>query len=122
MCCVSSGPVTRNPGQFAKERFRARHRAWLRRVQWLLGAVALGELTVAVALGALLQPRHMGFYWGLGLGIALTTLIALGDSPPEHIDKWRRGAYGDKATARKLRGLVRSGWVLVNDIDIGRGN
>jgi hypothetical protein len=119
---VSSGPVARKPGQFADERFRARHRAWLRRVGWLLAAVAVGELAVTVAVGALLQPQRISLYWGLGLGIALTTLIALGDSPPEHIDRWRRGAYGEKATAKRLRGLVRRGWVLVNDIDIGRGN
>jgi hypothetical protein len=119
---VSSDRASRKPGQFAQERFRARHRAWLRRVQWLLGAVALGELAVAGALGALVQPDHMGFYWGLGLGISVTTLIALGDSPPERIDKWRRGVYGEKATAKRLRGLVRRGWVLVHDIDIGRGN
>jgi hypothetical protein len=120
--CRVRDHVARKPGQFADERFRARHRAWLKRVQWLLAAVALGELAVAVALGALLQPHHIGFYWGLGLGIASTTLIALGDSPPEHIDRWRRGADGEKATAKQLRGLVRRGWVLVNDIDIDRGN
>jgi hypothetical protein len=88
----------------------------------MLCGVALAELAVAVALGAVLQPDHMGFYWGLGLGIGLTTLIALGDSPPEHIDRWRRGAYGEKATARKLRRLTREGWVLLNDIDLGRRN
>jgi hypothetical protein len=75
-----------------------------------------------VAVGALLQPEHIGFYWGLGLGIALTTLVALGDSPPEHIDRWRRGADGEKDTAKALRGLVRGGWVLITDIDVGRGN
>jgi hypothetical protein len=52
----------------------------------------------------------------------VTTLLTLGGSPPEHIDRWRRDAYGEKATAKRVRGLVRRGWVLVNDIDIGLGN
>jgi len=84
--------------------------------------VALAELGFIVALGAVFQPDHMSFYWGLGLGIALTTLITLGDSPPEHIDRWRRGEYGEKATAKAVRQLRRRGWVLINDIDTGRGN
>jgi hypothetical protein len=114
---VSSDPPTRKAGHFANERFRARHRAWLHRV-----GVAIAELAVTVAFGSLFQPDHMSFYWGLGLGIALTTLVALGDSPPEHIDRWRRGAEGEKSTAKKLRRLSRDGWVLLNDIDLGRRN
>jgi len=31
-------------------------------------------------------------------------------------------AEGEKATAKALRGLVKSGWTLLNDVDWGRGN
>jgi hypothetical protein len=48
--------------------------------------------------------------------------LVLADSPPHHIERWRQGAEGEKATAKALQRLVADGWLLVNDIDIGRGN
>lgn len=59
---------------------------------------------------------------GLGLGADITSVMWGIDSPPSHIERWREGAEGEKATAKALRGLVRSRWTLLNDIDWGRGN
>jgi hypothetical protein len=109
-------------GRFAQQRFRARKRAWLKRVGWLLIVVAAGEAAFVVVLGAVVQPRHAELYIGLGLGIAMTMLVVLADSPPSHIERWRRGAQGERATAKALRRLARGGWTLINDIDTGRGN
>jgi hypothetical protein len=109
-------------GKFADDRFRARRRAWWRRVWWIFPALAAFEVAVVVGVGALVQPEHLAFYWGLGLGVAVAMVMTLADSPPHHIERWRQGVQGEKATAKALRGLVAKGWVLVNDIDIGRGN
>lgn len=109
-------------GKFADERFRARRRAWRRRVWWIFPALAVFEVAVCVGLGLLLQPENMGFFWGLGLGLAAGMVMVLADSPPHHIERWRQGAEGEKATAKALRRLVADGWLLINDIDIGRGN
>jgi hypothetical protein len=109
-------------GKFAEDRFRARRRAWWRRVWWIFPTLATLEVLACVGLGLLLQPDHLGFYSGFGFGIAIATVTALADSPPHHIERWRQGAEGEKATAKALRRPVADGWVLINDIDIGNGN
>jgi hypothetical protein len=109
-------------GAFATQRFQARRRAWWRRIWWTLPPFAVFLVAVPVVLGRVLAPEHMTFYWGAGLGLAFGVVVALADSPPHHIERWRQGAQGEKATAKALRPLVRRGWTLVNDIDTGRGN
>ena len=109
-------------GSFAEERFRARRRAWWRRIWWILPPFALLLVGICVELGLLLRPEDVSFFLGFGIGLAVAMMVALADSPPHHIERWRQGAEGEKATAKALRPLVRDGWVLVNDIDTGRGN
>jgi hypothetical protein len=43
------------------------------------------EVAVSVGVGALLQPKHLAFYWGFGLGIAVAMVMILADSPPHYI-------------------------------------
>jgi hypothetical protein len=109
-------------GDFAENRFRDRRRVWLRRIWWIFPALAAFEVAVPVGVGLWLQPQHPAFYWGFGAGLAVATVMILADSPPHHIERWRQGAQGEKATAKALRALERSGWVVLNDIDIGKGN
>src|SRR5215210_79841 len=88
------------PGAFAEERFRARRRAWWRRIWWAFPLFAAFLIAISVGLGLLFTPAHLGFYWGLGLGLAFAMTIVLADSPPHHIERWRQGAEGEKATAK----------------------
>jgi hypothetical protein len=111
----------RQAGQFAQERFRQRKRAWLRRIRWLWPIAVMFYVGLCVAMG-LIVGGPMPLFWGLGLGAAIATVLWSIDSPPSHIERWREGADGEKATAKALRGLVGSGWTLSNDIDWGRGN
>jgi hypothetical protein len=113
--------LDRKPGQFAQERFRARRRAWLRRVWWAFVLAALVEAAIGVGL-SLLVPGHTELYLGVTIGAIAGMLLALGDSPPHHIASWRRGAEGEKATAMALRPLTRRGWTLLHDLDTGYGN
>jgi Nuclease-related domain len=119
---VSAEPAGPAPGSFARDRFRARRCAWWGRIWWAFPTLAAFEVAVCVGLGALLQPHHLGFYWGLGVGVAVALVMVLADSPPHHIERWRQGFEGEKATARALRRLKRAGWILVDDVDTGRGN
>jgi hypothetical protein len=48
--------------------------------------------------------------------------MVLFDSPPAHIERWRTGSEGEKATARCLRPLLKHGWTLFNDIETDHGN
>jgi hypothetical protein len=109
-------------GGFAAERFRTRRRAWRRRIWWTFPPFAVFLVAVPVTLGYLLAPEHLGFYLGVGVGVAFAVTAVLIDSPPHHIERWRQGAEGEKATAKALRPLVREGWALLNDVDTGRGN
>lgn len=89
---------------------------------WVLPLAAALELGTSLAIGLLFQPERLSFYGGLGLGLALATVMLLADAPPNHVERWREGADGEKATAEALRPLVRAGWVVFHDIDCGRGN
>jgi hypothetical protein len=91
-------------------------------VWWVAPLIGLVELAVAIGLGRALQPTHLEFYAGMGVGIAITITMVFWDSPPHHIDRWRLGAEGEKATAKALRRLIRDGWTVVHDVDVGRGN
>lgn len=71
--------------------------------------VAAFEVAVVVGVGLLVQSEYMRFWWGLGLGVGVGPVFAPADSPPQHIERWRQGAEGEKATARVLRRLVKDG-------------
>jgi hypothetical protein len=91
-------------------------------VWWVAPLLGVIELAVVIGLGRALQPMHLEFYAGMGVGIAITMTMVFWDSPPHHIDRWRLGAEGEKATAKALRRLIRDGWTVVHDVDVGRGN
>jgi hypothetical protein len=112
----------RKAGQFAHTRFRARHRAWLRRIWWALPLIAILMTGTLVMLGQLFQPHRLEFFFGLGLGAAAAMVICLADSPPHHIERWRQGANGERSTAKALRRLERSGWTAFHDIETDYGN
>jgi hypothetical protein len=119
---VGRGVASVKAGSFAEERFRARRRAWRRRIWWVFPPFALILVGICVGLGVLLRPEDVSFFLGLAIGLAVAMTVVIADSPPHHIERWRQGAEGEKATAKSLRPLVRDGWTLVNDIDTGRGN
>jgi hypothetical protein len=64
----------------------------------------------------------VGLLVGFALGAGAAAAMVLFDSPPAHIERWRSGAEGEKATARKLRPLLDHGWTLLNDIETEHGN
>src|SRR5215217_822873 len=87
------------PGASAHAEYRRRRAtewaAWTHSLPWRIGAVLAIGLTVAAGLG-----------WRLRFRVDADTLA------------WRRGAAGERRTARLLAPLERRGWAVVHDLAI----
>jgi hypothetical protein len=108
------------PGGSAQARWRrlraAEWTAWTRTLPWRV-AVALGIGVGGGVLGSLLASRL-----GLVLG-GLAAVVAgwgLRFRPSRDAVAWRRGAAGERRTARLLGPLERHGWAVLHDLAIPR--
>jgi hypothetical protein len=106
------------PGASAQGEYRRRRAAerarWTHGLPWRAGAV----LAVGVAaglLGAQLAPdlaRLLAVVAAAGLGWRLRF------RPSADTQAWRRGATGERRTARLLASLERHGWAVLHDLAI----
>lgn len=76
-------------------------------------------LSIWVLIVWLLWPEHRSFELGLAVGALITFPFVLSFAAPEHVDRWRRGADGEKWTAKELRKLRRDGWTILHDLPDG---
>jgi Nuclease-related domain len=86
--------------------------AWTRSLVWRAPLVAAaGLLGQALASGADLP-------WAGLVGLAVAALVAwqLRFRPSEQVTAWRRGADGERRTARLLDRLTRDGYVVFHDL------
>jgi hypothetical protein len=106
------------PGGSAQARWRrlraAEWAAWTRTLSWRVAAT-LSIGTGAGVLGSLLAPR-------LGLAVGGLAAMAAGWGlrfrPSPDAVAWRRGAAGERRTARLLAPLERQGWVVLHDLAV----
>jgi Nuclease-related domain len=106
------------PGGSAEERWRrlraAEWAAWARTLPWRVAAI-LGIGASGGALGSLLGPR-------LGLVLGDLAAVAAGwglrFKPSPDAVAWRRGAAGERRTARLLGQLEQHGWAVLHDIAV----
>jgi hypothetical protein len=101
--------------QAARRRMRgAEWAAWTRTLPWRV-AVILGIGAGGGVLGSLLAP-----WLGLLLGglMAVAVGYALRFRPSPEAVAWRRGAAGERHTARFLAGLERQGWAVLHDLAV----
>jgi len=86
--------------------------AWIRTLPWRVAAT-LGIGAGGGVLGSLLAPR-------LGLIVAALVVMAAGwglrFKPSPDAVAWRRGAAGERRTARLLGQLERHGWAVLHDL------
>jgi hypothetical protein len=106
------------PGGSAQARWRqlraAEWTAWIRTLPWRVAAI-LGIGAAGGALGTQLAPR-------LGLVVAALAATAAGWGlrfrPSLDAVAWRRGAAGERRTARLLEPLERQGWAVLHDLAV----
>jgi ElaB/YqjD/DUF883 family membrane-anchored ribosome-binding protein len=106
------------PGGSAQATWRrmraAEWAAWIRTLPWRVAAT-LGIGAGAGVLGSLLAPR-LGLVFG-GLA-AVAAGWGLRFRPSPDAVAWRRGAAGERRTARLLGPLERQGWVVLHDVAV----
>jgi hypothetical protein len=105
-----------SPGASARAEYRRRRAvewaAWTRTLPWRV-AVILGMGVGGGVLGSLVATR---------LGLVLSGLAtmaaawALRFRPSPEARAWRRGAVGERRTARLLSPLERQGWAILHDL------
>jgi hypothetical protein len=106
------------PGGSAQARWRqmrtAEWAAWTRTLPWRV-AVILGIGASGEVLGSLLAPRL-----GLVLGGLAAVVVGRGlrFRPSRDAVAWRRGASGERRTARVLAALERHGWAVLHDLAV----
>jgi hypothetical protein len=113
-------PASAPPGASAHAEYRRRRAvewaAWTRTLPWRV-AVLLGIGVGGGVLGRLLAPR-------LGLIVAALAMAAAGSGlwfrPSPDAVAWRRGATGERRTARLLGPLERQGWAVLHDLAVPR--
>ena len=71
---------------------------------------------------AFIWGEYVQFYVGVALGVAIAMYLCLIDSPPEWIDRKRRGRDGEQRTEKQLLKLEKLGWTAAHDIQTERGN
>jgi len=108
------------------ERLRDLHRLGVRQrlPRDLIGPTVLGALGAAavgtVILAAMPAPSVGALLGVLLVAVVLAVLPAAGRARslyriPEEVDRWRRGADGERATAVRLRGVEALGWPVLHD-------
>jgi Nuclease-related domain len=108
------------PGGSAQANWRraraAERAAWIRTLPWRV-AVILGVGASGGVFGGLLAPRL-----GLVLGGLAATAAGWGlrFRPSLDASAWRRGAAGERRTARLLSPLERHGWAVLHDLAVPR--
>jgi nuclease-like protein len=123
---TGSGPVVAvrvrasvgRPGASAQGEYRRRraaeHARWTRGLPWRAGAVLAAGI-IAGLLGAQLAPDLVGL-------LAVAAAVGLGwrlrFRPSTDTQAWRRGATGERRTARLLAPLERHGWAVLHDLAI----
>lgn len=112
----------RAAGTYAEDRYRQGLRNYRRRMRpYFIGLLAGGVFSFAVV-----YVTHGLDWWSFTAGAAVAGFVFLAlcvhDEPPEVVAKWGRGAEGERMTARAVAPLLREGWKMRHDVDLGRGN
>jgi Nuclease-related domain len=106
------------PGASAQHEYRRRRAAerarWTHGLPWRAGAVLAVGVTARL-LGAQLAPDLAGL---LAVAAAAGVGWRLRFRPSADILAWRRGAAGERRTARLLASLERRGWAVLHDLAI----
>jgi hypothetical protein len=106
------------PGASAQTEYRRRRAsewaAWTRSLPWRATAVLASGVTAWLA--ATQVATHLSVAAGAAVAAGLGWLLRFRSSPDTVA--WRRGAAGERRTARLLAPLERRGWAVLHDLAI----
>lgn len=111
----------RQAGRSADTRFREGLAAWRKRRRKAF-AILGGVLIAPAAIAWVAAPEPWSTIGLFIAGLFVGMLAFACDSPPEFIENWRRGAEGERRTAKALRPLVKHGWTVIHDLPGEYGN
>jgi hypothetical protein len=97
-----------------RRRRAAEWAAWTRSLPWRAAVVLAAGGSIGL-LAAQVAPRLAG---AIGLTAAAGLALALRFRISPETSAWRRGAAGERRTARLLRRLEQRGWVVLHDLAV----
>jgi Nuclease-related domain len=118
---ATAEPVTGShgsPGRSALVEYRRRRAlelaAWTRSLAWRASLVVGTGISVQILITEARLP------WAGLLGLAMAALVAwrFRFRPSEQVQAWRRGAQGERRTARLLDRLTHDGYVVFHDLAV----
>src|SRR3954469_7890314 len=105
-------------GRRADEWFHTTYQPWRRRTRRAF--IKFSPILLVPFLPfVLVWPQWWMFFAGLAVGVMVTTYAWLIDSPPDWIDRKRRGRDGERRTEKALNRLERDGWRTWHDLAKG---
>jgi len=111
----------RRAGDAAMARFDLLAARWRRRIRGRL-ALTLAVLLAPCAVAAAIGPGWWDVVASFLAGAWVGAVMYVWDSPPEHVERLRRGAEGERRTAKELKRLARAEWSVAHDLDARSGN
>lgn len=112
---ITASRNQRAAGGSAGQRFKGLAKSWRRRVLRPVFWGACG-LVVALSVAGAIVAGQAKFWLGILAGATMSLYMALRDSPPWHVEKWRIGQEGERRTARALRNLAAPEWRIWHDL------
>jgi hypothetical protein len=113
-------------GRSGQRRFKSLARDWRRRTLGARTSLYFWTLYTLLLLVALAwTPSGWRFAAGLMFGMVGMGFYLFPDAVmPDHIKRWQRGAWGEQNTAKALKPLKNSGWLVRHDLAAryGKGN
>jgi hypothetical protein len=95
-------------GRSAEAIYRQRYRRWRARTRVAV-LLAIVPVPAIMLVCSIVWPGFRTFDLGAAVGVTTTLPFVLTLVPPEHIDRWRRGAEAERRTAKALRRLSAAG-------------
>lgn len=106
----------RRAGASARQQYRQHLRQWRRRNRILFATIWALALILYCALIYLSRDHLAFFFLGMLAGVAVAVAVAAFNSPPQWIENYLRGAWGEERTSAELVSLLDEGWVIIHDL------
>jgi hypothetical protein len=117
-----SKPAKTGAGGYAQQRYERGLTSWRQQIRWPLVLVMGPFFAASLAIYATHERDGWMFLAGALFGMALVMTSVLRDEPPAYIASWRRGAEGERKTAKALQPLLGAGWHAAHDLQDTYGN